>query len=367
MNVLHLLVGGEIGGIESLCRDYAYFSKHNNVFVMLKGMNASNAKDMISHGHKVIQLDLKTRILAEGISKLAKIIKDNNIEVIITHHASPILHIMMHAMKFYKKDIKCYSYAHGTALNMMRYKEKKGLLLRKIVLSLSLRKSDAVFAISRYVANTIVNEFKVPKESIKIIYNGVNTARFQRVRKSLPSSETKIIYVGRLIEGKGVQIILEALKKLPQNIEYKFYIVGNGSYKNNLENICEQYCLNQHVEFLGSRDNVEDFIQKSDIFIHVPILEEGFGITIVEAMAGGLICIGSESGGIPEIIDDQINGYLVPKCDSDALAEKLKSVIQELPSNIIEKMIYEAQKKAKHFDIIIYAQELDNFISKGNR
>ncbi len=366
MNVMHLLTGGDIGGIESLCREYADYSNNKNIFVMLKDICADNAKHLLEHGHIVIQLGISKKNMIKGVKRIKSIIKEYKIEAIVTHHASPILHILMQSVRIYNKKIKRISYAHGNALNMVRYGEKKGLRFRKKVLSWSLRKSDSVIAISDSVKESLVDYFKTPEKKIKVIYNGINISRFNLTKKG-KNQKAHIIYVGRLVEGKGVQIILKALSLLPKELAYHFTIVGDGEYKSILEELTSEYKLIDNVEFVGRKNNIEEYIIDSDIFIHVPLFEEGFGITIVEAMAGGLICICSRSGGIPEIIEDKVNGYLIQKNDSEMLAERLEYVIKKQSSEELNNIIVNAKERAKKYDITEFAKALDNHIGLINK
>lgn len=93
MNVLHLLVKGEAGGIESLCRDYANYSNNKNVFAFLKGVDSVNAVKMKKSGHIVIELNYSSKKVIGVWKKLNKQIKLYSVDVIVVHHASPILYL----------------------------------------------------------------------------------------------------------------------------------------------------------------------------------------------------------------------------------------------------------------------------------
>ena len=93
--------------------------------------------------------------------------------------------------------------------------------------------------------------------------------------------------------------------------DFEFQIIGDGPYKTKLESLVKEQHLENKVVFLGTRYDVSQLLEKADIFVHVPIIEEGFGITIVEAMASGKLCICSNSGAISEIIENDGNGFLV--------------------------------------------------------
>lgn len=95
MNVLHLLVKGEAGGIESLCRDYANYSNNKNVFAFLKGVDSVNAVKMKKSGHTVIELNYSSQKAIGVWKNLNKQIKLYSIDEIVVHHASPILYLYL--------------------------------------------------------------------------------------------------------------------------------------------------------------------------------------------------------------------------------------------------------------------------------
>lgn len=109
--------------------------------------------------------------------------------------------------------------------------------------------------------------------------------------------------------------------------------------------------------FVGNQRNIKKFLRNSQIFIHVSVWEEGFGITIVEAMATGLICVGSKSEAISELIEDGENGFIIEKNNSDTLS----ILIQKLLLGKIDlfEIRTNAYKSAQKFNIKNYAQKFD--------
>lgn len=112
MNVLHLLVKGEAGGIESLCRDYANYSNNKNVFAFLKGVDSVNAVKMKKSGHTVIELNYSSQKAIGVWKNLNKQIKLYSIDEIVVHHASPILYLFAWGLKLKNSYLKIVAYAH---------------------------------------------------------------------------------------------------------------------------------------------------------------------------------------------------------------------------------------------------------------
>ena len=149
------------------------------------------------------------------------------------------------------------------------------------------------------------------KKDIEIISNGVDTTFFCPKQQKKDSDEIQILFVSRLIEGKGLQFVLPELKQIQKQVEKKIHltIVGDGPYRESLEKIVRDEQLENMVFFAGQKEKKEviPFYQSSDIFI-LPSLSEGMPNVVLEAMACGLPVIMTPCGGSKELIHE--NGYI---------------------------------------------------------
>ncbi len=359
-NVLHILASGYAGGIEILCKDYALFSEHNNVF-LFPWESGPIAEEMEHNGNKVIRLNGSKKDFFRLLSSIKKICIDEEIDCIIEHHSAPIAIIYLLIIKRENPNIKTVMYAHCSAEDMIRKHDRKRFWFYNSVIKYALNKVNHIVAISNYVKNSLINEFRLLDDRITVVHNGVNLSEFVQ-GKPQKSTIPSLIYVGRLIADKGVQNILKSLALLPTNIDYQFYIVGDGVFRSELERMTINLQLEKKVKFLGTRRDVSQLMQNSDIFIHVPNWEEGFGITIVEAMATGLICVCGKSGGIPEIINDGKNGILVERGNDKKLAKKLEELIFNLNSREVKNMRLLAHSRANDFTISSFVNRLDRVV-----
>lgn len=362
--VLHLLAGGGTGGIEVLCKDYATYSKHNNIFVFF--WNSGNITEEIKkNGNTVIELNAKKKDYCIALFRLSKIIKKHKVDVFIVHHASPILHIYMYVLGKLNKNMKTVAYAHGLAEVMYRKDEKKGRNARKKALQFSLKKADAVVAVSNSVKNSLIKEYDVYSENIYVIYNGVDLLKFKPNDKEVffTNDKVRLIYVGRLIKNKGVQLILSAIAKSRNLNRIHFTIVGEGDYREDLEELSRKICIENQVSFLGISRNVYNLLPKADIFLHVPMLEEGFGITVIEAMASGLICVCSRSGALPEIVINEYNGFLVEKNSIEEITKCIDKIV-DMKIQDLNFMRQNAIKQAENFSTEQFVNSLDFLIEE---
>lgn len=168
------------------------------------------------------------------------------------------------------------------------------------------------------------------------IHNGVDVARFTSSRTAtradvgLREGIPVIGTVGRLIEpGKGIAVLLQGMAQLagpPASLSCQLLIVGDGPARRQLHALGERLGISSRVVFAGMRRDIVDLLPLLDVFV-MPSLSEGFGIAIVEAMAAGRSVVASAIGGIPEIVQHEETGLLVPPGDPVALAAALHDLL----------------------------------------
>ncbi|PRX35678.1 glycosyltransferase involved in cell wall biosynthesis [Orenia metallireducens] len=161
--------------------------------------------------------------------------------------------------------------------------------------------------------------------------------------------ELKVLYVGRLVEEKGLQYIKEVIYLLSKE-DFEFNIVGDGPDKD----ILDEVFLLSNVNYFGKvkdKNKLARIFRNNDMLIlpsyEIDIWEELFGIVIIEAMASGLTVISTDCIGPKEIIDNNINGFLIPQKNSVILKERLEKVynnrdlLNHLKKNAFEKAMKE--------------------------
>lgn len=362
MKVLHLLASGSTGGIETLCKDYAMFSKLDNTFLFIWSTGCIT-DEMKKNKNNVVELHANKKNILGPLRNILRICKDRKIEAVVVHHAAPVAHLYLMIIKKIYPQITTIAYAHGNANDMRGGSSNRGILLRRKIIKKSLNKADRVIAISKSVKQSLMDVYNVQSDKINVIYNGVNVKKFDNnINQKVPDT-LEIIYVGRLIKQKGVQNIIKVLSLLPKDIKYRFRIIGDGIYREELEHEVKEYGLENNIEFYGNRRDVPQLLATSDIFMHLPEWEEGFGITIVEAMSAGLITICRNYGAIPEIIDDSVNGYLVELKDLEHVSEIIQKISKSKDDEEYKILRKNAVKKAKSFSINSYAENMDEMIT----
>jgi len=238
-----------------------------------------------------------------------------------------------------------------TTLHLPKMKYGKPLLdlsiqiYQKTIGHLIVKSSDELIAVSRSVRTHAIEDLMVHPYKIALIPNGVDTNVFLPNNQS--HQNTIITYIGRLIQNKGPQYLVQATPYiLKYHPEARIYIVGEGPLKDELMRQVISQNLEDNVHFLGNVSDVLPVLQSTTIFVR-PSLTEGMSLAVLEAMACGLPVVASNLEGNAEIIDNGETGYLVPPADSRALAEAISLLLDN--HKIASQIGNNARKKTEEF------------------
>jgi colanic acid/amylovoran biosynthesis glycosyltransferase len=159
-----------------------------------------------------------------------------------------------------------------------------------------------------------------------IIPPAVDVDFFQRHAASMSSKEIRIISVGRLTWRKGYDYAIQAMKLLKdRGISFQYTIVGAGEHLQAIQFMIAEFGLEDNVHLKGSlnKEEVKAELSKSDIFLQASV-SEGFCNAVIEAQAMALPVVSTDAGGLPENVEDNVTGFIVPTCDAKAIANKIE-------------------------------------------
>jgi glycosyltransferase involved in cell wall biosynthesis len=163
--------------------------------------------------------------------------------------------------------------------------------------------------------------------AIGIIPNGFDEKRFKPVPHD--NSIPQLVTVTRLVPAKGLDILFRACAELKnRGHEYVLHIIGDGPSRGELESLAQELGIYNETIFYGYTLHPEEFMPFFDIFV-LPSRAEAFGSVFAEAALSCLALVGTNVGGIPEQIEDGVNGLLVNPDDQTALADALEKVISD--------------------------------------
>lgn len=214
--------------------------------------------------------------------------------------------------------------------------------LGKVLFNYIASNSTLIVANSNYTKDRILALNSRYLDKIRVIPMGVDTHHFSKYypRKCNPRdgehTHTIILTVGRLVEIKGIQYLIRSMEYVTRRMPGAvLMIVGDGPERNNLVQLTKTLGLDDNVIFVGDVKNTQmsEYYRSADVFVLPSIIlngqSEALGVVLIEAMASGVPVIGTNTGGIPDIISDGVNGLLAPERDSANLAEKICRILSD--------------------------------------
>jgi len=197
----------------------------------------------------------------------------------------------------------------------------------KLTAKTILKNASAVIALTEHMKGAMQALYS---RDVVVVPNGINLEEDTGRQSERRNPSERILFVGRLHPVKGTRYLLGAMSIVHRDMpRTKLVLVGDGEERELLESLTDSLGLRECVEFAGRvpHDRVQDYMNQAEVFV-LPSLSEGFPVTILEAMACGLPVVATRVGGIPDIIEDGTNGYLVDAMHQEQIAEALLKLLQ---------------------------------------
>ena len=313
---------------------FSYFFPYKLQKVCYEGGILGNFKK-----YKIALLQLPLLIAFEFLN-MAKLIKKEKIDIIHAHWILPQGFLAYLCKKLFK--VPYVVTAHAGDIFPLKSK------FFRFLSYLAVKNSDFCTANSSYTKKELE---KIPTgKNIKIIPMGVDLSLFARknqnmsLRRKLDIKKEFILSVGRLAEKKGIKYLVMAMKHVIKEFsEAKLVVVGDGPERNNLEILAKKLNLGRNVIFVGGIENrqLPKFYATADLFVGPSIIAksgdtEGLGVVFLEALASGTCVVGSNVGGIPDVIEHNKTGLLVRQKDPEQLSN---SIIRLLRNEKLRKSL----------------------------
>jgi glycosyltransferase involved in cell wall biosynthesis len=198
-----------------------------------------------------------------------------------------------------------------------------------------------VICVSRYGYECMTSIDLLPQDRFEMIYNGVDLSRVKidpvlamdfRKRYSIPADRAIVTQVSWMIPEKGIaDFLAAALLVLAQNSKVQFVLVGDGAIRDEYMKDAEALGIADHVTWTGMVEDPfgEGVFAAADVVCQFSRWEEVFGWMIAEAMAHGKPVVATRVGGIPELIEEDLSGYLVSRGDTAAMSERILRLLSD--------------------------------------
>ena len=262
-------------------------------------------------------------------SRIARIVKDLNIDIIHAHQYTPFFYSAL--SRYVTPSPKLVFTEHG------RHFPDIDKLKRKLFNQILNVVTNQVTGVSRFSCNQIVKYEWLPRRKMKVIYNGIDLERFKNLKdKNELVKELEIDpacrvvgYVGRLHPIKDPLMLIRAFAEVRHELEnVMLLIIGDGEMSQDCKELASELKIAENVKFLGLRRDIPDLLQVIDVLV-LSSLTEATSVTLLEGMASGLPIACTEVGGNPEIVVHNETGLLSPREDFEALGKNLIKLIKD--------------------------------------
>lgn len=279
-------------------------------------------------------------------SRMAEVAACYELDLLHVHYAIPhsIAALLAQQMMAPTRRLPFVTTLHGTDITLVGA-DRSYFPITKF----SIEKSDGITTISKYLQDQTADVFGVANE-IRVIHNFVNCDLYKPDPEHQPK-EKQLIHLSNFRPVKRVLDCVRILKEVLKSTPARLVMVGDGPERGPAEMLARELKVDGHVTFLGKQDHVERLIPKHHVLL-MPSEMEAFGLAALEAMACGVPPIATNIGGVPELIDDGVNGFLETVGDIAAQAARVVSLLTDDP--LYQKM----SAAARHAAITRYSTEL---------
>ena len=284
-------------------------------------------------------------------SKLVDVVKYEKLDLLHVHYAIPHASAAYMAQQILATqgiNIPFITTLHGTDITLVGKDPSF-----EPVITFSINHSNAVTAVSRSLKEDTLEQFSISKE-IDVIPNFICLKEYQlpnneKYKKRLaPNGEFIITHVSNFRKVKRIEDVVHVFSLVSKTIPVKLVMVGDGPERNKIERLCREKLSTNSFTFLGNLKSTIEVLNISDVFI-LPSLKESFGLAALEAMASSVPVISTNSGGLPEVIENGASGFLSNVGDVQDMAKNMMTLLKD--DKTLENYKKNALKRAADFDI----------------
>ncbi len=253
-------------------------------------------------------------------SKMAEVIQREKLDILHVHYAIPHAVCAILAKQMAGTNVKIVTTLHGTDITVLGYDPSLTNLIK-----FGIEQSDVVTAVSQSLANQ-TREVISPDQDIQTVYNFIDEREYHKLNSDhlreqygISKDEKVMIHVSNFRSVKRVTDVVHTFHLTAKKVPAKLLLVGDGPEMTIVVKLVQELGIEDQVLFLGKQDNLAELYSISDVILLLS-KKESFGLVLLEAMACEVPAIGTNVGGIPEVIVDGETGYLCELGDIETAA-----------------------------------------------
>ncbi|MVP00009.1 N-acetyl-alpha-D-glucosaminyl L-malate synthase BshA [Paenibacillus lutrae] len=259
-------------------------------------------------------------------SKLAQVAQMQGLDLLHVHYAIPHAVCALLAKQMVGSQLKVVTTLHGTDITVLAQDHSISDLIRYAI-----NESDAVTAVSNDLIEETRETLDISRE-IDLTYNFVDKRVYyprsvETLRKEFARDDEKILlHISNFRPVKRVLDVVDVFERVSKDVPSRLLFVGEGPELSKVISHVKELGLSDRVTFCGKQDDVAQLISLGDVML-LPSEKESFGLVALEAMACGVPTVGSQAGGIPELITHGETGFLTEIGDTERMAEHVRELL----------------------------------------
>ncbi len=256
-------------------------------------------------------------------SRMADVAENYDLDLLHVHYAIPhsIAALLARQMLAARRRVPFITTLHGTDITLVGVDPSYFAITK-----FSIEQSDGVTAISENLRDDTVRTFGVEKE-IRVIHNFVNCETYAPAPEER-SSQPLLIHLSNFRPVKRVLDCVRILAAVRRTVDARLLMVGDGPERVPAEHLAAQLGIRDYIDFVGKQNHVERLIRRAHVLL-MPSEMESFGLAALEAMACGVVPMGTRVGGVPELITDGVDGCLEDVGDVERLAVRAAELLAD--------------------------------------
>ncbi|MEO8380444.1 MAG: glycosyltransferase family 4 protein [Acidobacteriota bacterium] len=368
LRLLWLIDSLNVGGAESLALTFARHADPARFELHVCTLGSVNGnpleKDLRAAGIRTTNLGARNLRDLRAFRRLLRFVREHRIQLVHAHLTySAIWAAVLSRLTRIPAVASLHVRVESTQDQERDARGRRNVNRRDRLMSFVLNRWAArVVLVSAALRDQYLSRRRLDPAKAIVVHNGIEIERFARDRAAtrarlgreldLPDDVPLMVTVSVLRPGKGIEVLLDALRDIPRAY---LIVVGDGPMREEWQRTAEQLGVADRLRWAGFRRDVDAFLAGCDVMVH-PSLDDAFPTVLLEALAAGLPVIASRVGGIPEIVLSGVTGELVPPGDSMSLAATTSALLAD--SATLRQMSAASLQRARQFSTAAWIERL---------